>query len=138
MKLFGPDALALPDFYTRLAGAAAATHLVDPAIPPRDRPQEYRAFADRFRRAYGHAPDPHAAYGYEAMRVVLGALRRAGRGANDRRRVIRKVFGLRRSDSVVGPYSIGPLGDATLRSFGAYRVRRGRLVFDRLLTAPGP
>jgi hypothetical protein len=24
-----------------------------------------------------------------------------------------------------------------LRSFGAYRVRRGRLVFDRLLTPPG-
>jgi hypothetical protein len=72
------------------------------------------------------------------MSVVLGAIRRAGRHANDRRRVITRVFGLRRADSVVGPYTIGPLGDSTLRSFGAYRVRRGRLVFDRLLTPPGP
>ena len=69
--------------------------------------------------------------------MVLGALRRAGRGANERRRVIRRAFGLRRTDSAVGPYSIGPQGDSTLRSFGAYRVRRGRLVFDRLLTPPG-
>jgi hypothetical protein len=47
------------------------------------------------------------------------------------------VFGLRRTDLAVGPYTIGPQGDSTLRSFGAYRVRRGRLVFDRLLTPPG-
>src|SRR5205807_9007209 len=67
-----------------------------------------------------------AAFGYEAMRVVLASLRRAGRRANDRRRVIDEVFGLRRSDSIVGPYSIGPEGDATLRSFGAYRVSRDR------------
>ena len=110
---------------------------MDPSIPPRDRSQTYRSFVDRFRRAFHHSPDPYAAYGYEAMRVVLGTLRRAGRRANDRRRVIARAFGLRRPDSAVGPYSIGPQGDATLRSFGGYRVRHGRLVFDRLLTPPG-
>ncbi|MDX6672743.1 MAG: branched-chain amino acid transport system substrate-binding protein [Solirubrobacteraceae bacterium] len=137
LKLFGPNALALPDFYGRLGPSAASTYLVDPSIPPRDRSQTYRSFVDRFRSAYHRSPDPYAVYGYEAMRVVLGALRRAGRHANDRRRVIRRVFGLRRADSAVGPYTIGPQGDSTLRSFGAYRVRRGRLVFDRLLTPPG-
>lgn len=137
LKLFAPSALARPSFYGRLGPAAASTYVVDPSIPARDRSQTYRAFVDRFRRAFHHAPDPYAAYGYEAMRVVLGALRRARRHANDRRLVIRRVFGLRRADSAVGPYSIGPQGDSTLRSFGAYRVRRGRLVFDRLLTPPG-
>jgi branched-chain amino acid transport system substrate-binding protein len=137
LKLFGPSALARPDFYGRLGPAAAYTYLVDPSIPPRDRPQTYRSFVERFRRAYHHSPDPYAVYGYEAMRVVLGALGRARRHANDRRLVIRRVFGLRRADSAVGPYTIGPQGDSTLRSFGAYRVRRGRLVFDRLLTPPG-
>ena len=137
LKLFAPNALALPDFYGRLGPAAASTYLIDPSIPPRDRPQTYRSFVERFRRAYHHSPDRYAAYGYEAMRVVLGALRRAGRHANVRRRVITRVFGLRRTDSAVGPYTIGPEGDSTLRSFGAYRVRRGRLAFDRLLTPPG-
>ena len=137
LKLFAPSALARPAFYDQLGAAAASTRLVDPSIPPRDRSQTYRSFVDRFRGAFHHAPDPYAAYGYEAMRVVLGAMRRAGRHANVRRRVISRAFGLRRADSVVGPYSIGPEGDATLRSFGAYRVRRGRLVFDRLLTPLG-
>jgi branched-chain amino acid transport system substrate-binding protein len=138
LKLFGPNALALPGFYERIGAAAGSTYLVDPSIPSRIRPQTYRGFVTEFRQAYHRSPDPYAAYGYEAMRVVLGALRRAGRHPNDRRRVIDKAFGLRRVDSVVGSYSIGPEGDATLRSFGAYRVERGRLVFDRLLTAPGP
>ena len=137
LKLFAPNALALPDFYGQLGPSAASTYLVDPSIPPRDRSQTYRSFADRFGRAFHHSPDPYAVYGYEAMRVVLGTLRRAGRRANDRRRVIVRAFGLRRTDSAVGPYSIGPQGDTTLRSFGAYRVRHGRLVFDRLLTPPG-
>jgi branched-chain amino acid transport system substrate-binding protein len=137
LKLFAPNALALPDFYGRLGTAAASTYLVDPSIPPRDRSQTYRSFVDRFRRAFHRSPDRYAVYGYEAMRVVLGALRRAGRHANERRRVITRVFGLRRTDSAVGPYTIGPQGDSTLRSFGGYRVRRGRLVFDRLLTPPG-
>jgi branched-chain amino acid transport system substrate-binding protein len=137
LKLFGPNALALPDFYGRLGPSAASTYLVDPSIPARDRSQTYRSFLDRFRRSFHRSPDRYAVYGYEAMRVVLGALHRAGRHANDRRRVIRRVFGLRRADSAVGPYTIGPKGDSTLRSFGAYRVMRGRLVFDRLLTPPG-
>jgi branched-chain amino acid transport system substrate-binding protein len=138
LKLFGPNALALPDFYDRIGPAAASTYLVDPSIPARDRSQTYRSFIDRFRRSYHHSPDRYAVYGYEAMRVVLGALRRAGRHANDRRRVIRRVFGQRRADSAVGPYTVDRQGDTTLRSFGAYRVRRGALVFDRLLTPPGP
>jgi branched-chain amino acid transport system substrate-binding protein len=138
LKLFAPNALAVPAFYQRLGPAAAATRFVDPSIPPMDRSQTYRSFVTRFRASFHRAPDPYAAYGYEAMKVVLGAIRRAGRHANDRRRVITRVFGLRRADSVVGPYTIGPVGDSTLRSFGAYRVRRGRLVFDRLLTPPGP
>ncbi len=137
LKLFGPNALALPDFHGRLGPSAASTYLVDPSIPPRDRSQTYRSFVDRFRRSFHRSPDRYAVYGYEAMRVVLGALRRAGRHANERRRVIRRVFGLRRADSAVGPYTIGPQGDSTLRSFGAYRVRHGSLVFDRLLTPPG-
>jgi branched-chain amino acid transport system substrate-binding protein len=138
LRLFAPNALAVPDFYRRLGPAAAVTRFVDPSIPPMDRSQTYRSFVSRFRQSFHRSPDPYAAYGYEAMRVVLGAIRRAGRHANDRRRVIRRVFGLRRADSIVGAYTIGPLGDSTLRSFGAYRVRGGRLVFDRLLTPPGP
>lgn len=137
LRLFGPNALALPEFYDRLGPAAASTYLTDPAIPPRIRPQTYRSFALEFRAAYGHEPDPYAAYGYEAMRTVLDAIRRARRHGNERRRVIAAAFGLHRRDSVLGPFSIDARGDPTLRSFAGYRVRRGRLAFDRLITPPG-
>ena len=95
----------------------------------------------------GHAGGPPAARPF-TWADATDALERAMDGAGvERAHVVGNSLGgflalqlaaRGRADSVVGPYTIGPLGDSTLRSFGAYRVRRGRLVFDRLLTPPGP
>ena len=137
LRLFAPSALAVPDFTRRLGAAAASTYLIDITVPPRVQPPAARAFAAEFRRLYGHAPDPYAVYGYEAMKAVLQAIRKAKRHGNDRRRVIDELFGMRRRGTVLGDYSIDHRGDASLRSFGAYRVRHGALAFDRLLTPAG-
>lgn len=137
LKLFGPSALAVPDFTSRLGPAASKTYLTDIVVPPRDQPPAARAFAAEFRRAHGHVPDPYAIYGYEAMKAVLQAIRKGKRAGNDRQRVIGGLLGLRRRGTVLGDYSIDRRGDPSLRSFGAYRVRRGALVFDRLLTPAG-
>lgn len=137
LKLFAPSALAVPQFTRRLGASASSTYLIDITVPPRVQPPAARAFAAEFRRLYGHAPDPYAVYGYEAMKAVLQAIRKARRQGNDRRRVIDELLGLRRRGTVLGNYSIDRRGDASLRSFGAYRVRRGALAFDRLLTPAG-
>jgi hypothetical protein len=41
--------------------------------------------------------------------------------------VIAALFSIRDRQSVLGTYSIDPFGDTTLRSFGIYRISRGRL-----------
>jgi hypothetical protein len=46
-------------------------------------------FATPYQRTFGRTPTGHALGGYEAMRQVLAAIRRAGRGGNDRTQVIR-------------------------------------------------
>lgn len=137
LKLFGPSALAVPDFTRRLGPSASSTYLTDITVPPRVQPPAARAFAAEFRRVHGHDPDPYAIYGYEAMKAVLQAIRKGKRAGNDRRRVIAALLGLRRRGTVLGDYSIDRRGDPSLRSFGAYRVRRGALAFDRLLTPAG-
>ena len=137
LKLFAPSALAVPDFTRRLGPAASRTYITDITVPPRVAPPAARAFAAEFRRLHGHAPDPYAIYGYEAMKAVLQAIRVSRRRGNDRRRVIDALLGLRRRGTVLGNYSIDRRGDPSLRSFGAYRVRRGELAFDRLLTPAG-
>lgn len=121
-RLFAPGALALPGLAPRLPHAA----LTSP-VAPLGRGTASRAFARAFARRFGRAPGPWAAYGHEAMRVVLDALRRAGPRARDRRTIVREVLTARPRDAVIGRYSLGPRGETTLASFVTYRVRGGRL-----------
>lgn len=77
---------------------------------------------------------PYAIFGYEAMALVLDAIRRAGPAAGDREAVRRALFATRNRASVLGTYSIDRFGDTTLRSHGGYRVSgRGNLSFERTI-----
>jgi branched-chain amino acid transport system substrate-binding protein len=75
-----PMALADDDVARSLGAAAPLTVILGPA-PPDTR------FAAAFSRAFGRRPGPWAAYGHEAMRRALDAIRRAGDRGNDRRAV---------------------------------------------------
>ena len=83
-------------------------------------------FATRFRSRYGRAPGRFAAYGYEAMAVVLDAIDRAG-DPLDRRSVIDAFFATGARQSILGTYSIDEVGDTTLDRVGAYASAGGRL-----------
>ena len=72
-------------------------------------------------------------YGYEAMSVVLNAIRRAGARGNDREAVIERFFATRGRDSVLGRYSMQPDGETTLSRYGVVRVRGGQAVFWRAI-----
>ena len=108
------------------------------ATPPRTRmprgativsgplaPQQLPAsadFADLFRSAYDRPPGRFAAYGYEAMAVVLDAIDRAD-DPLDRKSVIDSFFATTDRESVLGTYSIDESGDTTLSRVGAYVAR---------------
>lgn len=136
-RLFAPSALADPAFLSVLGSARARTRLVAAALPPRIRGPQGEAFERRFRTAYGRLPDPAAAAGYEAMSALLAALERAGPRAGSRSAVVRAFMGLRNRQSALGRYDMSPNGDPTFRTFGAYRARGGRLVFERVLDPLG-
>jgi ABC-type branched-subunit amino acid transport system substrate-binding protein len=78
-----------------------------------------------------------AVYGYEAMRLVLGAIRRAGAHGNDRAAVTRAAFGAAGRDSPLGPYAIDVAGDTSLHAFAVYAIRGGRLGSARVVEPPG-
>jgi len=99
-------------------------------------PPSGQTFAKAFTRQYGRAPGPYAAYGYEAMALVLDAIERAGPEAEDRRAVLDALLATSERDSVLGRYSITALGNTTLETVAGYRIEGGRPVFDRALDAP--
>jgi branched-chain amino acid transport system substrate-binding protein len=135
--LIGTDALLLDraflrgarPFESNLRLTAAAQNPAQ--LPPPAGPEFVRGYRDE----YGRPPDPYAAYGYEAMAVVLDSIERAGEPV-DRSVVIDAFFDTVDRRSVLGTYSIDEVGDTTLDRIAGYRVRGGRPVFDAALRAP--
>lgn len=134
MLLFGPAAVADAGVIPALTPAVQRRlRITTPTLPPRLLPAPARTFRTRFRAAFGSAPAPEALLAYEATNAVLSAIRAAGPKGNDRSEVIRRLFAIRDRDSVLGSYSIDRNGDTSLSRFSGNRVRRSRLVLDKVL-----
>ncbi len=98
------------------------------AQAPSQLPRSGRAFVDEFSRRYHREAGPYAAYGFEAMALVLDCIRRAGDEGDSRQAVIDQFFDTTGRGSILGPYSIDSLGDTTLNRLGSYRPAAGRLT----------
>jgi branched-chain amino acid transport system substrate-binding protein len=95
-----------------------------------------RSFPGQFTRRFHRAPGPYAAYGYEAMGLVLQAIRGAGTDASSFRDKVRGgVFGAQRDGTVLGSYSITSEGDTTECMIQRYEGERPN---TRVLGAPCP
>ena len=132
-RLLGSSAVAVPSFTSQLGPAAANTYMTTPALALRLYPPAAQRFFRVYRQRFGSAATPYALYGYEAMQLVLEAIRNAGSHGNDRKAVVAQFFAIRDRDSVLGRYSVAPTGDTTLSDFGVDRVARGQPVFDRVV-----
>ncbi len=96
-------------------------------------------WADRYRQQYSNAdPEPYAIYGYEAARVALAAIERAG--VKDREAIRAAVLGTRDFPGILGTWSFDENGDTSLTTMSVSRVGRtgGRMDFilQEVLTAP--
>jgi branched-chain amino acid transport system substrate-binding protein len=127
--LMGSHDLLVPEFYRRLGGAEGITYLTSVAQDPHQLPASGRRFVRDYRREFGEAPDPFAAYGYTAMNLLLDAVRRAGDNAGHRNRVIDELINTDDFASPVGTFSIDDNGDTSLDRIAGYRIRQGNPVF---------
>jgi branched-chain amino acid transport system substrate-binding protein len=86
-------------------------------------------FDTRFAQRFHRSPGPYAAYGYEAMALVLGAIGGAGNDASSFRDNVRKsVFGAHRDGTVLGSYAITSDGDTTECMIQRYRIERAAAI----------
>ncbi|MCW3038188.1 MAG: transporter substrate-binding protein, partial [Solirubrobacterales bacterium] len=134
LKLFAPNGLATPSFAKDLgAGPASMVRLTSPGLPARLYPAAGRTFLRSYQRRFGTESGPYGMYGYEAMKLALLAVARAGDRGNDKRSVVAAFFRIQDRHSILGTYSIDRRGDTSLTRYGLYRVKAGRLAFERLL-----
>jgi branched-chain amino acid transport system substrate-binding protein len=136
LRLLGSSSLTEASFAAGIASAAAVTYLSTPLLPAALYPPAAQRVFSQYRNRFHEAPGAPALYGYEAMSLVLLAIRRAGPEGDSRRDVIRQFFAIKSRNSVLGRYAIEPDGNTTLSRYGVDRVSGGRLVFYKALNVP--
>jgi branched-chain amino acid transport system substrate-binding protein len=140
-KLYGPDGVAESGFADPKEGGipasvASKVKVTVATLNPESYPPEGQEFFSQFEQEYGESnPDPYAIYGYEAMRLVLDAIERAG--STDKAEVLKALFATKDRESVLGTYSIDENGDTTLTDYGVYTIEDGELTFDKTVKAAG-
>jgi ABC-type branched-subunit amino acid transport system substrate-binding protein len=96
---------------------------LDPSLLPG------KTFPGRFSQRFHRAAGPYAAYGFEAMGLILQGIRDAGTDASSFRDDVRNaVIGAHRDDTVLGSYSITSEGDTTECMIQRYRLEGSRRV----------
>ncbi len=136
LLLLGSSTMDDESFTSQLGAAAENTYLTTPLLAPDMYPPSARRVLSDYSRVFGGEAGPSVLYGYEAMSVVLDAIRSAGARGNDRQLVIDRFFATRNRDSVIGRYSMQANGETTLSRYGVDRVLDGRAVFYRAISTP--
>ncbi len=135
-RVIATDAL-LGESIEQLTGPQAGRVLITSAAQdPSQLPASGQRFLRAFRQRYHRTAGRYAAYGYEAMAVVLDSIRRAGDSGADRDSVVNAFFDTTARHSILGTYTIDEVGDTTLNRLAGYRVAHGRPVFTTALSAP--
>lgn len=114
-------------------GAARHVLVTSPTLEASAYPPSGQAFLAAYARRSG-APEPPAIFGYEAMSLMLAAIRKAtdrGREPAVRGSVAAAVLSLDDRQSMIGGARIDRNGDTAERRYAIYRIASGRLAFWR-------
>ena len=118
-RLFGADGIAEPAFTARIPRSVARrTRLTAPTLAPADYPPAGQ-------RAIAASGDVYAAYGYEAMKLLIDAYTIAG---PNRLAVIGWLQQVHNRAGAIGTFGFDRHGDTTDRMVGLYAIRDGALT----------
>jgi branched-chain amino acid transport system substrate-binding protein len=105
-------------------------------LPPSEQSGRGREFVDRYRDKFGVEPEVYAIYGYEAAKVALEAIRRAGK--KDRQAILDACLAITDFEGALGRWSFDANGDITNAQLSGSIVRDGKFVFAKSSGALSP
>lgn len=126
VPVLGGDALGTSSF-VNLGGSAVEGTVIATAFHPADEREEVQEFSLAFRQRYGALPDVSAALGYDAVKLLVHGIARAGSIDPDTvADALRATEGWR---GVTGPISFSDNGNLVGRVIGKVVVRDGQLAW---------
>jgi branched-chain amino acid transport system substrate-binding protein len=139
-KLTVPDAC----YEDAFIAAAGAKNLIDRCyvtfggLPPDKQTGAGLKFVEKYKARCGRDPESYSIYGYEAAKVALAAIERAGR--KDRQAIVDAALSIRDFDQgALGPWSFDANGDTNITTISGSIVRKsekspgGKFEFVKLL-----
>jgi branched-chain amino acid transport system substrate-binding protein len=119
VKLQMPDGFSDPNANGAVANGA---YISVAGQPPSSLKGEGAKFVKSFGKQIGTTPNPYAAYGAQAMLVMLQAV---ASGGGDRARTTKAIFGLNVTNGILGNFTIDKTGDTNLKPITIY-VQKGK------------
>jgi branched-chain amino acid transport system substrate-binding protein len=126
LPLFAGDAMSSPEVI-KVAGAAAEGIVVASFFHPDEPRPEVTAFTRAFKERYGMTPDVGSALGYDAVRLLVHAMREGGSAAPER--IADVLHRTRDWRGVTGAFTFDDRGETVGKRLIQVEVRGGRFVF---------
>jgi branched-chain amino acid transport system substrate-binding protein len=140
VPFIGPDGIQEKAFLDDAGTDAEGVYSTFGGVPVTAYQGIQKEWADRYRAAYSGAdPETYAVYGYEAARVALAAIERAG--VKDREAIRQAVFGTQNFTGVLGTWSFDQNGDTSVTTMTVSQAKRGpsgQLEWDLVQTLTAP
>jgi len=127
-KFLGPDGCRESAFI-EAAGKEALdgrAYVTFGGLPPQMLTGRGKQFYDAYKKAYRAEPEAYAVYGYEAARVALDAIKRAG--AKDRAAITAAIAATKDFEGALGQWSFDANGDTTMKVMVVEVIKDGQFV----------
>lgn len=136
VKFMGPDGTATTNFLKSAGAAVEGAYFTFGGIPPSEYTGKAKEWATAYQKKYNGQPEVYAIYGYEAAKVVLKAIEKAGAKATDRATVRDNIMGTKDFEGVLGQkWSFSPEGDTSITTMAGMQAAGGQFKFVKLLSA---
>lgn len=128
IKIMGPDGIYEKAYIDAAGSAAEGTYVTFGGVPAAKLGGKGADWYKKYRDQFKSEPEAYAAYGYEAAKVVLAAIARAGKA--DRAAIRDAVFATKDFDGALGKWSFDANGDTTLVDMSGRQVKGGKFDDD--------
>ncbi len=133
-KFMGPDGIFEEAFLKDAGEAAEGSFITFGGVPADKMTGKGAEWYGKYKDKYKSEPEAYAAYGYEAAKVTLAAIAKAGK--KDRAAIMDALMATKDYDGVLGKWSFDQNGDTSLTTMSGQVVKSGKFQFEKTLSAP--
>lgn len=123
--------------FIKSAGPASEGCLVTMGgLPPEHMGPEAQNWYKAYREKYKTEPEAYAIYSYEATKVALAGIAKAG--VKDRTKIREAIMSTENFQGLVGAWSFDHQGDTSLSAISGFEIKNGAFLFSKALKTEFP